>query len=47
MQYVSGSRKGMLFHPYEREEIMNLLKEYEIVEMWINRRNEKIVILRK
>ena len=47
LQYISGSRKGMLFHPYEREEIMNLLKEYEIVEMWTNRRNEKIVILRK
>lgn len=47
MQYVSGSRKGMLFHPYEWEEIDRLLKKYEIVEKWSNRRGEKIVVLKK
>ena len=47
MQYVSGERAGMLFHPYEWEEIETMLKEYEIIEKWNNRRNEKIVVLRK
>lgn len=47
MQYVSGSRKGMLFHPYEWEEIDRLLEKHEIVEKWSNRRGEKIVVLRK
>lgn len=47
MQYVSGSRKGMLFHPYEWEEIDRLLELYEIVEKWSNRRGEKIVVLKK
>ena len=47
MQYVSGSRKGMLFHPYEWEEIDRLLEEYEMVEKWSNRREEKVVVLRK
>lgn len=47
MQYVSGSRKGMLFHPYEWEEINRLLAGYEIVEMWTNQKKEKIVVIRK
>ena len=46
-QYVSGSRKGMLFHPYEWEEIDRLLEAYEIVEKWSNRRGEKFVVLKK
>lgn len=47
MQYVSGSRKGMLFHPYEREEIEQLLKGYEIIENWTTLRSENVVVLRK
>lgn len=47
MQYVSGSRKGMLFHPYEWEEVDCLLEKYEVVDKWSNQRNEKIVVLRK
>ena len=47
MQYVSGSRKGMFFHPYECEEMDCLLEKYEVVDKWTNRRNEKIVVLRK
>lgn len=47
MQYINGSRKGMLFHPYEWEEIDRLLETYEVVEKWSNRRWEKIVVLRK
>lgn len=47
MQYVSGSRKGMLFHPYDWEEIERLLEKHEMVEKWSNRRGEKIVVLKK
>ncbi len=47
MQYVSGSRAGMLFHPYEWDEIERLLREYEIIEKWTNQKKEKIVVLRK
>lgn len=47
MQYVSGSRKGMLFHPYDWEEIIRLLESYEIVEKWSNQRAEKIVVMKK
>lgn len=47
MQYVSGSRKGMLFHPYGDEEINRLLAGYEIVETWINRKGEQVVVVRK
>ena len=47
MQYVSGLRMGMLFHPYEWDEIERLLEGYEIIEKWSNRREEKVVVLRK
>lgn len=47
MQYVSGWRKGMLFHPYEWEEIDGLLETYEMVEKWSNQKEEKIVVLKK
>ena len=47
MQYISGSRAGMLFHPYEWEEIERLLEGHEIVEKWTNRKEEKMVVLRK
>lgn len=47
MQYESGSREGMLFHPYEWEEIERLLDGYEIVETWTNQKEEKIVVLKK
>ena len=47
MQYTSGERTGMLFHPYDREEIDKLLEEYEIIEMWTTHRGEQVVILKK
>ena len=47
MQYVSGERAGMLFHPYEWEGIERLLEKYEIVAKWTNQKEEKIVVLRK
>lgn len=47
MQYVSGSRVGMLFHPYEWDEIDRLLGGYQIVAKWTNRKEEKIVVLKK
>ena len=47
MQYVSGSQKGMMFHPYEWDEIDRLLEDCQIVEKWTNRKEEKIVVLRK
>lgn len=47
MQYVSGERAGMLFHPYEWEEIENLLEEYEIIERWTTRKGEQVVAVRK
>jgi len=47
MQYISGERTGMLFHPYDWEEIERLLEGHEVVEKWSDRRGEKIVVLRK
>lgn len=47
MQYTSGERAGMLFHPYDEESIKDLLKEYEIIEMWTTRRGEQVVVLKK
>ena len=47
MQYVSGSRAGMLFHPYEWDEIERLLDGCQIVEKWMNQKEEKIVVLKK
>ena len=47
MQYVSGERAGMLFHPYEWEKIERLLEKYEIVEKWTNQKEEKMVVFRK
>ncbi len=47
MQYISGERAGMLFHPYAWEEIENLLEEYEIIENWTTRRGEQVVVVRK
>ena len=47
MQYVSGERTGMLFHPYEWEEINRLLAGYEIIETWTNQKEEKIVVLKR
>jgi len=47
MRYTGGERAGMLFHPYEKEEIKNLLKAHEIIEMWTTRRGEQVVVLKK
>lgn len=47
MQYVSGERAGMLFHPYAWKEIGSLLKKYEIIEKWTTRKGEQVVVVRK
>ena len=47
MLYDEGERSGMLFHPYEWEEIAEFFQKYEIIYRCTNRRNEKNVIIRK
>ena len=47
MKYINGERTGMQFHPYDREEIENLLEAYEIIENWTTCRGEQVVIVRK
>lgn len=46
MQYTDCSREGMIFHPYEWEEIDRLLEGYNAIHKASNKR-EKIVILKK
>lgn len=47
LKYINGERTGMLFHPYDREEIESLLEDYEIIENWTTHRGEQVVIVRK
>lgn len=47
MQYTAGSRKGMLFKPYNWDMIDELLKNYDIIYKADRAKREKIVILRK
>ena len=47
MLYTDGSQKGMLFHPYEWDEIDSLLSGLEVIYRKQNAKNEKSVIVRK
>lgn len=47
MEYTEEARKGMLFHPYDWEEIDAFLKSYNLIYKVTNAKNEKIVILKK
>lgn len=47
MLYKEGDRNGMIFHPYEWEEIGRLLRDCKIIYRSQNRKNEKIVIIKK
>ena len=47
MQYTDGERAGLLFHPYDRESINNLLEAYEIIERWTTHKGEQVVVLRR
>ncbi len=47
MQYTSGNRKGMLFHPYDWNEIEKFLTGHNIVYRTDKGNREHIVILRK
>lgn len=41
-----SSRKGMIFHPYDREQIRSLVAGYEIVMESVNRKGEQIVVIK-
>ena len=47
MQYTTGTREGMLFHPYEWNEIEELLSGLDIVYRKDHGRRERVVIVRK
>ena len=47
MQYTGGERAGMLFHPYDRGAIKNLLEESKIMETWTSRKGEQVVVIKK
>lgn len=47
LEYTDESRSGMLFHPYEWEEIRTFFKECKIVYSATNMKNEKVVIVKK
>ena len=47
MLYTGDGRTGMLFHPYDRNSIYELIGEYEIVYKADNGVRERVVIIRK
>lgn len=47
MQYTDGARKGMLFHPYDQEQIRNLIKNNHVIHEEYHSPREKKVILKK
>ena len=47
MEYTDSSREGMLFHPYEWEEVENFIQAYDVIYKATNSKNEKIVIIKK
>lgn len=47
MEYTDSSRKGMLFHPYNWEEIDSFVQGYNVIYKATNSKNEKIVIIKK
>lgn len=47
MQYTNGTRKGMLFHPYDQEKIRKLVKKYNVIYEAYHLPREKRIILKK
>lgn len=47
MKYTEGSRKGMIFCPYDWEKIDLLLKDCKIISKRVNQKNEKLVVVEK
>lgn len=47
MLYTEGTRRGMLFHPYDWDEITSLFGNYNIIYRNLNRKNEKVIIIKK
>lgn len=47
MEYTDGSRKGMIFRPYDWEKINILLKDRKIISKCVNQKNEKMVVIQK
>ena len=45
MIYNEGTRSGMIFHPYDWNEIDELFRNYNIIYRNLNSKNEKIIIL--
>ena len=47
MLYTEETRNGMIFHPYDWDEIARLCSEYNIIYKNLNRKNEKVIIIKK
>ncbi|MBE5827721.1 MAG: class I SAM-dependent methyltransferase [Butyrivibrio sp.] len=47
LQYTCQSRSGMLFHPYDREAIEELTKDYNVVYKADKGKRERIVIIKR
>ena len=47
MQYTTGTREGMMFHPYEWDEIEKLLAEFDIIYRADHGKRERVVIIKK
>lgn len=47
MLYKEGDRSGMVFHPYEWDEIDRLFRDCHIIYRIQNSKNEKILIIKK
>ena len=45
MVYNEGTRSGMIFHPYDWDEIDKLFSNYNMIYRNLNSKNEKIVII--
>ena len=47
MLYIDSSRQGMVFHPYEWDEIERLFIGFEMIYKKQNTKDEKVVIIKK
>lgn len=47
MEYTDGSRKGMIFRPYDWEMIDELLSDQKVISKRVNQKNEKMVVIQK
>lgn len=47
MLYDEGTHKGMIFHPYDWDEISALFGNYNIIYRNVNGKNEKVIIIKK